>query len=84
MIAINAKFAIKSDSRQWILCKAIKPSKTQPDGWSPFQFYVSLQALMDALRDIMLRTSEYESFADLSKNLAEINKLLDRKLKVAL
>ncbi len=84
MIVINDKYAIKSDDRQWILCKAIKPSKTQPDGWSPFQFYTSLQACIDAVQGILLRTSEYKSFADLSKNLAAINRMLDKKLKVSI
>ena len=81
MIVINDKYAVKSDTNQWILCRAIKPSKSQPDGWSGFKFYGSLQALISHLRGILLRESDYQSFADLERNTREITRLLDKKLK---
>ena len=84
MIVINDKYAIKSDQNQWILCKPAKVTAKSPSGWEGFKYYVSLPALCDALQGIMLRTSDYKSFTDLTVNLAEINKLLDKKLKVSI
>ena len=84
MIVINAKYAIKSDPNQWILCKPATVTEKSPSGWEGFKYYTTLPALCDALRDIMLRTSNYKSFTDLTVNLAEINKLLDKKLKVSI
>ena len=82
MIIISDRYAIKSDANQWILCKAIKPTKTQPDGWSPFKFYGSLQSLIGGVRGILLRESDYKSYGDLERNLREINRLLENKFKV--
>ena len=81
MIVINDRYAIKSDERQWILCKTVKVSKRNPDGWDGFKYYTSLAALCESLRRILMRTSDYKSFADLTKNLVGINKLLEKKLR---
>jgi len=84
MIVINDKYAVKSDVNQWILCKKVKPQKKNPEGWEQFKYYSSLQALVDGLSGILLRTSEYESFSELSARAGEISALLDKKLKDAL
>ena len=84
MIIINDKFAIDSDSRCWKICKHQGATEKSPEAWSAFKYYPSLQSAYDALREILLRTSEYDSFADLDRNLRQINKLLDKKLKVSI
>ena len=84
MIEVTSKYGIRSDARTWILCKRGKATEKNPEGWVAIKYFVSLQALYDALRDILLRTSEYESFADLRKNLRAINVILDKALKVHL
>ena len=84
LIQLTDKYAIKSDSRQWILCKKIKVYKSYPDGWKPYKFYHSLEFLLNALEDILLRESPYESFNDLSSNLSSIRELLKDKIEVRL
>ena len=81
MIVINDKYAIKSDENQWILCCAVKPSKTYPTGWTPRKYYTSLGGLRRALHGILLRTSDYSSLADLERNSDEISDLIDRRLE---
>ena len=83
MIVISDKYAVKSDANQWILCRPIKASESYPDGWKPFKYFTSLRGLTEALRNIMLRESEYKSFADLEVNLRGINKLLEKTFKGA-
>jgi len=81
MIVINDKYAIRSDENQWILCCAVKPSKTYPTGWTPRKFYTSLGGLRRALHGILLRTSDYSSLADLERNADEISRLIDERLE---
>ena len=83
MIVINSKYAVKSDANQWTLCRAVKPNKANPDGWAAFKYFMALQGLVEALRSIMLRESEYKSFADLEVNLRGINKLLEKTFRGA-
>ena len=83
MIAINDKYAVKSDASQWILCRAVRASDSYPDGWKPSKYFMSLRGLTEALRNIMLRESEYKSFADLEVNLRGINKLLEKTFRGA-
>lgn len=84
MIVINDKYAIKSDINQWMICRKIKETEKNPKGWEPFKYYHSLESLSHALSGILLRTSDYESFAELSARAGEISAMLDKKLKDAL
>ena len=81
MIVINSKWAIRSDENNWILCCAVKPSKTYPTGWTPRKFYGSLGGLRRALHGILLRTSDYSSLTDLERNADEISRLIDERLE---
>ena len=81
MIVINDQYAIRSDETQWILCNAVKRSKSYPDGWRPRKFFGSLGSLRSALHGILLRTSDYSSLEDLERNANEISDLIDRRLE---
>ena len=81
VIVINDKWAIRSDENQSILCCAVKPSKSYPDGWKPRKFFGSLGGLRRALHCILLRTSDYSSLPDLERNADEISDLIDRRLE---
>jgi len=81
MIIINDKYTIKSDKDQWMLCKPCKATKSNPTGWKAFKFYASQGDLAASLAQILLRTSDYDSFAQLSTNAKNISEMLDYKLK---
>ena len=81
MIVINDSYAIRSDENQWILCCAVKPSKSYPAGWKPRKFFASLGGLRRALHGILLRTSDYSSLTDLERNANEISDLIDSRLE---
>ena len=81
MIILTDKLAIKSDQYQWILCKPCKITDKTPSGWQGYKYYTSLEQAAKAAAGILLRTSEYDSFAELSSNAREISRLLDIKLK---
>jgi len=80
MMVITDKWAIRSDENQWILCCAVKPSKTYPTGWTPRKFYGSLGSLRKALHGILLRTSDYSSLADLDRNADDISAMINQRL----
>ena len=83
-VQINETWGFDSDSLQWILRKhkgkGFKPTAKNPSPWGAVKFYPSLLRLAHALHEIMLRTSEYHSIADLQKNSDEISDLLRDKL----
>lgn len=81
MIPITEELAIDSDAHQWKLCKLHRATEKTPEHWGAFKFYTSFSQLQEALRGYLLRTSEYESFADLEKNLRAINKLLEKRFR---
>ena len=83
MIIINDKYAISSDSNQWVLSRNKAPNQQAPI-WRGFKYYGSLPPLISALHDILLRESDYSSFADLKQNARGITHLLDHKLKDAI
>ena len=81
MIKITDKYAIDSDSNQWKICEYRRASEKKPERWEGVKFYTSLPACTKALRDLLLRTSDYDSFASLEKNAKAINRLLEKKLR---
>ena len=81
MIAINDRYAIRSDESQWILCTSVKPSKSYPDGWKPRKFFGSLGGLRRALHGILLRTSDYSSLEGLERNADDISAMINARLE---
>ena len=82
MITLNSKYAIDSDASQWMLCKHHRASEKSDARWVAFKYYGSLSACMEGAQGYLLRISDYECYADLTKNLAEINKMMDKAVKV--
>jgi len=80
LIEIDDKYAIKGDRRQYMLCEKVKPTKKQADGWKPFQYYHSLENLIQNFAEMRLRESDAEGVAEV---LAE-NKRILRTLAGAL
>ena len=58
IIDIDDKYAIKSDSRQYMLCVKAEKTKKRPDGLKPIQYYHKLENLIQNLAEMMLRTSD--------------------------
>ncbi len=83
MIVISNKYAIGSDDKQWKIYKHVSATEKSDAHWVPIKFFGSLSSCIEALRGLLIRTSDYQSFADLERNIREINRLLDKKLKVA-
>jgi len=83
MIKLNDKYAIKSDENQWILCKwAGEPKNSKSgDGWKPVKFYSSVSQLVQGTCTLLLRKSQYAAFDELLANQAEINAMIEKKLK---
>ena len=81
MIILNENLAIDSDTNQWKLCKHQKATENNPESWPAFKFFTTFSACTEAARQHLLRTSKYDSFADLERNLKAINKLLEKKLR---
>jgi hypothetical protein len=81
VIAINDRYAIKSDEYQWMLCVRRSPSKSNPSEWAPKKFYTRLPALAAALHGILLRTSDYSSLSDLEHNAHEISAMINARLE---
>lgn len=81
MIKITDKYAIDSDLHQWKISKHLPASEKKPERWEGIKFYESLPACTKALRDLLLRTSDYDSFAQLEKNAKAINRLIEKKLR---
>ena len=84
MIVINDQFAIDSNRREWRICQHRSATEKSPESWEPIHFYGSLSGAIEALRGILIRTSEYESWAELERNVRGINKLLDKRFKVGI
>jgi hypothetical protein len=80
-IKLTDGLAVSSDAHQWILCKATAATKKSPAGWRPFKYYGSLDQLVQSASGYLLRTSEYDSFEQLSLNAERVGSELRKAIE---
>lgn len=67
ILPINDKYAITSDTNQWMICR--KSMRKTEDGekeayWQPFKYYSTLPGAVNGLVDYQLRLSDAEGFVE--------------------
>lgn len=72
---ISEKYAIKTDSLNYIFCTKIKPNKLCPDGWRGKWYYSTLKSCYNDLLEELTMTGDKETVRE---NLEEVVKLLDK------
>ncbi len=66
MIVVNKDYAIGSDPLQWIIYRRLKPTEKNPDGgWQAKYYFTTIERAIKELYQIILRSSDCESFAEL-------------------
>ena len=81
-IQVSDKYAIASDSRQWMIKKSQnvtdKETKTVSVEWVSKSFFGNFEQCVVALGQEMLRTSQSNSYAELVEAAKEISALLSK------
>lgn len=65
-VELDDKWAITSDSMQWKLCSIVNAENGKR--YQAQKYYPNLMLLFKNLYSIMVRTSDYESLADIVEN----------------
>ena len=76
-IQLTDKLAIRSDSMQWMLCKA--KTIDGEAGWEAFAFQGTLAAIVRTTYSYMLRTGHAQNADELLALANEINALMSEK-----
>lgn len=79
-IEIDENYAIRGEAKQYVLCKKTKISKSNPDGWEGFQYYHSLENLIQNLAERLLRTADVRGVAEVLEENKRILSVLSRAL----
>ena len=80
-IKISDKYAIASDSRQWMIQKYSPRNDDMPD-WASISFHGKLSQAVKALGEHLLRTSGSSSVAELVGAATDISSLLSKSFTI--